>query len=225
VPHNLTSSPLLSSMLATARITSRPSQRSFTVGQRLSTSAAGRGPRAAKRQAKRPDCAPAEHGRLTSDSPPPCHRAHTPDCIHTPTHRGEQPHAATDSQTPPRSTQPALQRSPTHPGHSRMESNGHGKIEDGIFMASLQPVDWPLAAAGCAHLPRHSRDISHLVISHPIYRRRFQIPSYAADNLGPVPGSDLQLHLCTLILKPQTRNGTVACRSFVTRCSHANAHD
>ena len=104
-----------------------------------------------------------------------------------------------------------------------MESNGHGKIEDGIFMASLQPVDWPLAAAGCAHLPRHSRDISHLVISHPIYRRRFQIPSYAADNLGPVPGSDL--HLCTLILKPQTRNGTVACRSFVTRCSHANAHD
>jgi len=135
-------------------------------------------------------------------TPPPCHRAHTPDCIHTPTHRGKQPHAATDSQTPPRSTQPALQRSPTHPGHSRTESNGHGKIEDGIFMASWQPVDWPLAAAGCAHLPRHSRDISHLVISHPIYRRRFQIPSYAADSLGPVPGSDL--HLCTLILKPQT---------------------
>ena len=220
MPHNLTSSPLLSSMLATARITSRPSQRSFTVGQRLSTSAAGRGPRAAKRQAKRPDGAPAEHGRLPSDSPPPCHRAHTPDCIHSPYTAESNP---TRPQTVRRLHAPHSRRSSGHPPTQvtavrNQMGMARSKMAYSWQVGSPSTGRWPLRAARtCRDIAATSLIWSSLIRSTVV---DFQIPSYAADNLGPVPGSDL--HLCTLILKPQT---VPTYRSFVMRCSHANAHD
>ena len=157
----------------------------------------------------------------------------------TPPHRVTEPIHLTASTRPHTAesnpTRPQTVRR-LHAPHSR-RSSGHPPtqvtaVRNQMGMArSKMAYSWQVGTASTGRWPlraaRTCRDIAATSLIWSSLIRftvvDFQIPSYAADNLGPVPGSDL--HLCTLILKPQTRNGTVACRSFVTRCSHANAHD